>query len=74
MKDKFFLICVILFFSGCSLNPNSKFWSDEVNNNNKIIQYNSNDNTSEVLNKSYDLMKKQVIDYGKKKDFPDINK
>ncbi len=74
MKDKFFLLCVILILSGCSLNHNSKFWNDEANNTNKIIQNNDNDNASEVLNKSYNLMKKQVIDYGKKKDFPDINK
>ena len=74
MKDKFFLLCVILILSGCSLNQNSKFWNDEANNTNKIIQNNDNDNASEVLNKSYNLMKKQVIDYGKKKDFPDINK
>tara|TARA_B100001029_G_C15056893_1_gene455109 strand:- start:399 stop:626 length:228 start_codon:yes stop_codon:yes gene_type:complete len=74
MKEFFYVVVLFLILSGCSLNPNSEFWNVEVINNNKSNEYNdTNEITNKILNNSYELMKQQIIDYGKKKDFPDIS-
>ncbi len=74
MKKKSFLIFILIFFfslNNCSLNKNSKFWNKnskktDLAKKNKLLNNKNIDN-------SYDIIKKQIIDYGKKKGFPDIN-
>ena len=74
MKVFFYVVFLFLILSGCSLNPNSEFWNVEAINNNKSNEYNdTNEITNKILNNSYELIKQQIIDYGKKKDFPDIS-
>ena len=73
IKKTFLISILIIFFSlnNCSLNKNSNFWNEKSNNidlakNNKVL-----DNKN--IDISYDMVKKRIIDYSKKKDFPDIN-
>ena len=74
MKVFFYVVFLFLILSGCSLNPNSEFWNVKAINNNKSNEYNdTNESSNKILNNSYELIKQQIIDYGKKKDFPDIS-
>ena len=60
--------------NNCSLNPNSKFWNKNSSNSKKIsINDDDNINTIEIEDKSYKKIKDEIIEYGKNKDFPDIN-
>ena len=69
----FFIIIIFLFLNNCSLNPNSKFWNENSKNMN-INQNDDNKNNSiEIVSGSYKKIKKEIIEYGKNKDFPDIN-
>ncbi len=67
MRKIIFLLFSILLLNSCSFNQNSKFWNEDTKN---IVINNQNDI---VGDSSYKLMKEQIIEYGKNKDFPDIN-
>ena len=70
----FFIIIICLLASNCSFNKNSKFWNEGSNNNKKIVQTNDYKvETLEIEDKSYKKIKDEIIEYGKNKDFPDIN-
>ena len=70
----YFIIIIFLLFSNCSFNTNSKFWDEGSNNNKKIVQTNDYKvETLEIEDKSYKKIKDEIIEYGKNKDFPDIN-
>ena len=70
----FFIIIICLLASNCSFNKNSKFWNERSNNNKKIVQANNYKlETLEIEDKSYKKIKDEIIEYGKNKDFPDIN-
>ena len=70
----YFIIIIFLLFSNCSFNTNSKFWNEDSNNNKKIVQTNDYKvETLEIEDKSYKKIKDEIIEYGKNKDFPDIN-
>ena len=69
----FFIIVAALVLSNCSFSPNSKFWNENSKNMN-INQNDDNKNNSiEIVSGSYKKIKKEIIEYGKNKDFPDIN-
>ena len=70
-----FIFFAFLFLNNCSLNKDSKFWTEDV------IKKNENQKkSSEVLKKSeditnmaYDEYKIYIDDYTKKSKYPDIN-
>ena len=67
------IIFAALVLSNCSFSPNSKFWNENSKNMN-INQNDDNKNNSiEIVSGSYKKIKKEIIEYGKNKDFPDIN-
>ena len=57
--------------NNCSFNANSDFWNEEKNVTSKI----NKDNKKSDVNKdfSFEKLKEEIIEYGKNKDFPDIN-
>ncbi len=74
MSKIFFIIIFFLLVSNCSFNTNSNFWNKGSNNNKKIVQTNNYKvETIEIEDKSYKKIKNEIIEYGKNKDFPDIN-
>ena len=74
---KFLLfILIILILNNCSLNKNSKFWTED--NINKLTFEN---NLKKILDKSNNIMKMSfneykiyIDDYNKKSNYPDISK
>ena len=75
MKFIFFYLTIILLTSNCSLNKDSKFWTDE------IIKNEENQNKlTKILKKSDGIMsmtlqeyKIYIDDYTKKNKYPDIS-
>ena len=75
MKFIFFYLTITLLTSNCSLNKDSKFWTDE------IIKNEENKNKlTKILKKSDDIMsmtlqeyKIYIDDYTKKSKYPDIS-
>ena len=67
MKIAITITILFILINSCSLNKNSKFWSQNSSNfkNSKI--------SNEINDNSFELIKEQIIEYGKNKDFPDIN-
>jgi len=70
-----FIFLIILLFNNCSLNKDSKYWTEDVV---KISE--DQKKLSEVLKKSqditnmtYDEYKIYIDDYTKKSKYPDIN-
>ena len=74
---KFILIIFIIFLlNNCSLNKDSKYWTEDV-----VKKTEDQKRLSEVLKKSdditnmsYDEYKIYIDDYTKKSKYPDINK
>ena len=70
-----FIFFIILFLTNCSLNNDSKFWTEDV-----VKKSVDQKKLSEVLKKSdditnmtYDEYKIYIDDYTKKSKYPDIN-
>ena len=70
-----FIFFIILFLTNCSLNKDSKYWTEDV-----VKKSKDQKKLSEVLKKSdditnmtYDEYKIYVDDYTKKSKYPDIN-
>jgi hypothetical protein len=70
-----FIFFIILFLTNCSLNKDSKFWTEDV-----VKKSVDQKKLSEVLKKSdditnmtYDEYKIYIDDYTKKSKYPDIN-
>jgi hypothetical protein len=70
-----FIFFIILFLTNCSLNKDSKYWTEDV-----VIKSEDQKKLSEVLKKSeditnmtYDDYKIYIDDYTKKSKYPDIN-
>ena len=66
---------IILFLTNCSLNKDSKYWTEDV-----VKKSEDQKKLSEVLKKSeditnmsYDEYKIYIDDYTKKSKYPDIN-
>ena len=70
-----FIFFIILFLTNCSLNKDSKYWTENIAKKNE-----SQKKTSEVLKKSEDITNMNfkeyeiyIDDYTKKSKYPDIN-
>ena len=70
-----FIFFIILFLTNCSLNKDSKYWTEDV-----VKKSKDQKKLSEVLKKSdditnmtYDEYKIYIDDYTKKNKYPDIN-
>ena len=70
-----FIIFIILLLNNCSLNKDSKYWTEDV-----VKKIEDQKKLSEVLKKSeeitnmsYDEYKIYIDDYTKKSKYPDIN-
>jgi hypothetical protein len=70
-----FIFFIILFLTNCSLNKDSKFWTEDV-----VKKSVDQKKLSEVLKKSDDITnmtyneyKIYIDDYTKKSKYPDIN-
>ena len=70
-----FIFFIILFFTNCSFNKDSKYWTEDV-----VKKSEDKKKLSEVLQKSeditnmtYDEYKIYIDDYTKKSKYPDIN-
>ena len=73
---KILIFILVLFNSNCSLNNDSKYWSEDnikrINNEKKLLEIKkkTNDITKMTLNE-YQIY---IDDYTKKSKYPDINK
>ena len=70
-----FIFLIISFLANCSLNKDSKYWTEDV-----VKKSEDQKKLSEVLKKSdditnmtYDEYKIYIDDYTKKSKYPDIN-
>jgi len=70
------IIIIFIFISSCSLNNNSKYWSED---NNKRIE--SEKRLNEIKKKSFDITSMSfeeyqlyINDYTNKSKYPDISK
>ena len=70
-----FIFLIILLLNNCSLNKDSKYWTEDV-----VKKSEDQKKLSEVLKKSdditnmtYDEYKIYIDDYTKKSKYPDIN-
>ena len=70
-----FIFLIILLLNNCSLNKDSKYWTEDV-----VKKSKDQKKLSEVLKKSdditnmtYDEYKIYIDDYTKKSKYPDIN-
>ena len=71
-----FIFFIFLFLNNCSLNKDSKYWTEDV-----VKKSKDQKKLSEVLKKSdditnmtYDEYKIYIDDYTKKSKYPDISK
>ena len=73
---KFILIIFIIFMlNNCSLNKDSKYWTEDVVKKNKDQKKLSKvlKKSDDITNMTYDEYKIYIDDYTKKSKYPDIN-
>ena len=73
---KFILIIFIIFLlNNCSLNKDSKYWTEDVVKKNKDQKKLSEvlKKSDDITNMTYDEYKIYIDDYTKKSKYPDIN-
>ena len=73
---KFTLIIFIIFLlNNCSLNKDSKYWTEDVVKKNKDQKKLSKvlKKSDDITNMTYDEYKIYIDDYTKKSKYPDIN-
>ena len=73
---KFILIIFIIFLlNNCSLNKDSKYWTEDVVKKNKDQKKLSKvlKKSDDITNMTYDEYKIYIDDYTKKTKYPDIN-
>jgi hypothetical protein len=73
---KFILIIFIIFLlNNCSLNKDSKYWTEDVVKKNKDQKKLSKvlKKSDDITNMTYDEYKIYIDDYTKKSKYPDIN-
>ena len=75
MKKIFFLI-IFLFVNNCSLNKDSKYWSENTieNKENKKKLLKILKKTDDIMKMSIEEYEIYIDDYTKKSKYPDINK
>ena len=70
-----FIFFIILFLTNCSLNKDSKYWTEDVvkksEDQKKLFKVLKK--SEDITNMSYDEYKIYIDDYTKKSKYPDIN-
>ena len=71
-----FIFFIILFLTNCSLNKDSKYWTEDVVKKSKDQKKLSKvlKKSQDITNMSYDEYKIYIDDYTKKSKYLDINK
>ena len=69
------ILSIILFLNNCSLNKDSKYWTEDgvkkVEDQKKLSEVLKK--SGDITNMSYDEYKIYIDDYTKKSKYPDIN-
>jgi hypothetical protein len=70
-----YILSVLMLLSNCSLNSDSKFWSEDLSNKNKSKKKITNvpKNISFSTKMSFDEFNNYIDGYVKKSKYPDIN-
>ena len=70
-----FIFFIILFLTNCSLNKDSKYWTEDVVKKSEDQKKLSGvlKKSEDITNMSYDEYKIYIDDYTKKSKYPDIN-
>ena len=70
-----FIIFIILLLNNCSLNKDSKYWTEDVVKKNKDQKKLSKvlKKSDDITNMTYDEYKIYIDEYTKKSKYPDIN-
>ena len=70
-----FIFFIILLFNNCSLNKDSKYWTEDVVKKNEDQKKLSEvlKKSEDITNMSYEEYKIYIDDYTKKSKYPDIN-
>ena len=70
-----FIFLIILLLNNCSLNKDSKYWTEDVVKNSKNQKKISKvlKKSDDITNMTYDEYKIYIDDYTKKSKYPDIN-
>ena len=70
-----FIFFIILFLANCSLNKDSKYWTEDVVKKNEDQKKLSEvlKKSEDITNMTYDEYKIYIDDYTKKSKYPDIN-
>jgi len=70
-----FIFFIILFLTNCSLNKDSKYWTEDVVKKNEDQKKLSEvlKKSDDITNMTYDEYKIYIDDYTKKSKYPDIN-
>ena len=71
-----FIFFIILFLNNCSLNKDSKYWTEDVVKNSKDQKKLSDvlKKSESITNMTYDEYKIYIDDYTKKSKYPEISK
>ena len=70
-----FIFFIVLFLTNCSLNKDSKYWTEDVVKKNEDQKKLSEvlKKSEDITNMTYDEYKIYIDDYTKKSKYPDIN-
>lgn len=70
-----FIFLIISFLANCSLNKDSKYWTEDVVKKNEDQKKLSEvlKKSEDITNMTYDEYKIYIDDYTKKSKYPDIN-
>ena len=70
-----FIFFIILFLTNCSLNKDSKYWTEDVVKKNEDQKKLSEvlKKSDDITNMTYNEYKIYIDDYTKKSKYPDIN-
>ena len=70
-----FIIFIFFLLNNCSLNKDSKYWTEDVGKKNEDQKKLSEvlKKSEDITNMSYDEYKIYIDDYTKKSKYPDIN-
>ena len=69
-----FIFFIIIFLTNCSLNKDSKYWTEDVVKKSKVEKKLSEvlKKSDDITNMTYDEYKIYIDDYTKKSKYPDI--
>ena len=70
-----FIFSIVLFLTNCSLNKDSKYWTEDVVKKNEDQKKLSEvlKKSEDVTNMTYDEFKIYIDEYSKKSKYPNIN-